>query len=28
MQQIACSKLHAIILGSSQGYRCQSVCDW
>jgi len=28
MQQIACSKLHAIVLGSGRGYRCQSVCDW
>ena len=22
------NKLRAIILGSGQGYRCQSVCDW
>jgi len=27
MQQIACNKLHAIILGSGRSYRCQSVCD-
>jgi len=25
---IACNKLHAIVLGSRRGYRCQSVCDW
>jgi len=39
MQQIACNyivpvdrparkQLHAIVLGSGRGYRCQSVCDW